>query len=167
MKIRTKYFLCVTLALILIALPSCSMFWSSNLTYSGGQMLDDELMSSMRAEIIGDNTETSKPSETIKDVTIGTIKDEADETAKEETESSRSDTEAESDTSKDEDSTRQDNTETSNTVYWTKGGGVYHLYEDCSYIKSSSEILSGSAEEAIEAGKSGVCSRCQNRKDKE
>lgn len=155
------------MALILISLPSCSMFWSSNPTYSGGQMLDDELMSSMRAEIIGENTETSKPSETIKDETIGTIKDETDEISIEETESNKSDAEGESGNSKDEDSTMQDHTETNNTVYWTKGGGVYHLYEDCGYIKSSSEILSGTSEEAIEAGKSGICSRCQNRKDKE
>ncbi|MBE6684891.1 MAG: hypothetical protein E7592_04505 [Ruminococcaceae bacterium] len=114
-------------------------------------MLNDELMSSMRAEILGEKTETSKPDGIIKD----------------ETESSQSDTEIESGNSKEEDSTKQDHTKTDNTVYWTKGGGVYHLYEDCSYIKSSSEILSGTLEEALETGKSGVCSRCQSRKDKE
>ena len=62
---------------------------------------------------------------------------------------------------------KQDHTETYNTVYWTKGGGVYHLYKDCSYIKSSSEIISGSIEDALEEKKSGVCSRCENRRDKE
>ena len=159
MKIKTKHFLCVTLALILIAFPSCSMFWSSNPTYSGGQMLDDELMSSIRAEIIGEKTETSKPDQT--------TKDKSDETTRVETESDHSDIEGESDNFTEEDSTKQDHTETDNTVYWTKGGGVYHLYRDCSYIKSSSEIISGSIEDALEEKKSGVCSRCQNRRDKE
>ncbi|MBR4031954.1 MAG: hypothetical protein IKJ07_04385 [Clostridia bacterium] len=160
MKIKAKYILCVALAVMLIILPSCSMFWASNSTYSGGQILDDELMSSMRAEIIGENTEIVKPGETTQN------KNETNEVVKDETESSQSNKETESDSSKEE-STKKDNEETDNTVYWTKGGGVYHLYKDCGYIKSSSEILSGTVEEALEAKKSGVCSRCQNRKDKE
>jgi len=184
MKIKAKYILCVALAVILIILPSCSMFWASNSTYSGGQILDDELMSSMRAEIIGENTEIVKPGETTqnknetnevvkdetdeitKDESGEIVKDETDEIVKDETESSQSNKETESDSSKEE-STKKDNEETDNTVYWTKGGGVYHLYKDCGYIKSSSEILSGTVEEALEAKKSGVCSRCQNREDKE
>lgn len=160
MKIKAKYILCVALAVMLIILPSCSMFWASNSTYSGGQILDDELMSSMRAEIIGENTEIVKPGETTQN------KNETNEVVKDETESSQSNKETESDSSKEE-STKKDNEETDNTVYWTKGGGVYHLYKDCGYIKSSSEILSGTVEEALEAKKSGVCSRCQNREDKE
>lgn len=160
MKIKAKYILCVALAVMLIILPSCSMFWASSSTYSGGQILDDELMSSMRAEIIGENTEIVKPGETTQN------KNETNEVVKDETESSQSNKETESDSSKEE-STKKDNEETDNTVYWTKGGGVYHLYKDCGYIKSSSEILSGTVEEALEAKKSGVCSRCQNREDKE
>lgn len=163
MKIRTKYFLCVTLALILIALPSCSMFWSSNPTYSGGQMLDDELMSSMRSEVLGEKTETSdqgEPGETTGGETEPNKSDEK-------TESSTSNDETESDDFNEESSTKHEHKETDGTVYWTKNGGVYHLYKDCGYIKSSSEIISGTSEEALATGKSGVCSRCQNRKDKE
>ena len=161
MKIKAKYILCVALAVMLIILPSCSMFWASNSTYSGGQILDDELMSSMRAEIIGEKAEATKSDETNRDTSDVTIKDEADGTVNGETESN------ESDSFEIEDSIKKDEEEPDNTVYWTKGGGVYHLYKDCGYIKSSSEILSGTVEEALEAKKSGVCSRCQNRKDKE
>ena len=161
MKNITKYFLCIALVILIVVLPSCSMFWSSNPTYSGGQMLDDELMSSMRSEIIGEKAEATKSDETNRDTSDITIKDEADGTVNGETESN------ESDSSEIEDSIKKDEEEPDNTVYWTQGGGVYHLYKDCGYIKSSSEILSGTVEEALEAKKSGVCSRCQNREDKE
>lgn len=173
MKNITKNLLCVTLVLIFIMLPSCSMFWSSNPTYSGGQMLDDELMSSMRAEIIGENTEATTR-ETTKTETKPNKPDteiESDQSSAE-TEVDQSDIETEPNdshgSSANEESTiKEEDQNTDKLVYWTKGGGVYHFYKDCGYIKSSSEVLSGTEEEALEAGKSGVCSRCQNRKDKE
>lgn len=45
-------------------------------------------------------------------------------------------------------------------VYWVRGGSVYHLKSDCSSLSRSSEILSGTIEDAIADGKERVCSRC-------
>ena len=135
-------------------------------------MLDDELMSSMRAEVLGDKTESSSQDE-IDDATVVETKPnqseneaESDETEKE-AETSKDYDDTQSSKPEEQDSTQPDDDEADGTVYWTKKGGVYHLYRDCSYIKSSSEVISGTAEEALEAGKSDVCSRCQGRKDKE
>ena len=53
----------------------------------------------------------------------------------------------------------------SKTVYWTKSGTVWHLFEDCGYLKGSTSILSGSVEKAIEEGKSKLCSSCSKRQN--
>ena len=129
MKIKTKCLICLLLIAALTILPACSMFWSSNHSYSGGQILDDEMMSSIREEIIS-----------------------IEETSENEKESEE---------------TTQKTTSIGNLVYWTEGGGVYHFYNDCGYIKSASKVVSGSVTDARNAGKNGVCSRCQSRKDKE
>lgn len=180
MKNITKSLLCITMIFILIVLPSCSMFWSSNPTYSGGQMLDDELMSSMRDEVLGEKTEISD-----QEVSDEITEDENEsENSHEKTESSESQDNTESSKINEEFSTKHDREESSTKhdqeesstkpdhqestpVYWTENGGVYHLFRDCSYIKSSAEVISGTVEEANDAGKSDACSRCQNRKDKE
>ena len=161
MKNAIKCFLCAVLALVLATMTACSLFWSSNPTYSGGQMLDDELMSQMKSDVLGEKTETSN-----------LIQNE--ETSAGETELGSPDTEESSScisgeldsTATETDGTTQ-REEQNALVYWTKGGGVYHIYRDCGYLKSSSEILSGTVEEALGAGKSGVCSRCQKRNDNE
>ena len=46
------------------------------------------------------------------------------------------------------------------TVYWVKNGGVWHLRRDCSSLSRSKEILSGTVNEAIAAGKERVCKLC-------
>ena len=65
MKIKTKCLICLLLIAALTILPACSMFWSSNHSYSGGQILDDEMMSSIREEIISieETSENEKESE--------------------------------------------------------------------------------------------------------
>ncbi len=45
-------------------------------------------------------------------------------------------------------------------VYWTEGGEVWHLTENCSSLSRSKNILSGSVEAAIDAGKERACMRC-------
>jgi len=45
-------------------------------------------------------------------------------------------------------------------VYWTAGGSVWHVTDDCSALSKSKSIVSGVAAEAIKAGKTRVCKRC-------
>ena len=54
------------------------------------------------------------------------------------------------------------------TVYWTKAGTVYHLYEDCGHLVNSGEIIYGTVERAMEDGKKPrACVDCEKRYNKE
>ena len=44
--------------------------------------------------------------------------------------------------------------------YWLAGGKVYHISPDCSYIRNKENVLSGTKDEALGAGKEQVCSVC-------
>lgn len=44
--------------------------------------------------------------------------------------------------------------------YYTEKGGKWHIRESCQYLKNSKEILSGSYESALAAGKVTPCSAC-------
>ena len=48
------------------------------------------------------------------------------------------------------------------TVYWTEGGSVWHLSDSCSSLSKTdpADIVSGSEEEAIAAGKERACKKC-------
>ena len=46
------------------------------------------------------------------------------------------------------------------TCYWLKSGTVYHISLDCTYIKDKENVLSGTVDEALAAGKERCCSRC-------
>ena len=48
-------------------------------------------------------------------------------------------------------------------VYWTAGGGVFHLTSECSHLNNSEELFKGTATAAIEAGKTRVCKTCERR----
>lgn len=45
-------------------------------------------------------------------------------------------------------------------VYWTPKGSVYHLRRDCSALSRSTNVLSGTVENAHKAGKANVCKIC-------
>lgn len=45
-------------------------------------------------------------------------------------------------------------------VYWVSGGSVWHYNPDCSSIRNSSGVISGTAEDAVSAGKAHPCSKC-------
>ena len=45
-------------------------------------------------------------------------------------------------------------------VYWTEGGSVYHVTDQCSSLKHSANILHGSVEEALMAKKERICKTC-------
>ena len=48
-------------------------------------------------------------------------------------------------------------------VYWTANGKSYHLYDDCSFMSRSEELIYGTVEQAIEAGKTRICRSCEQR----
>ena len=45
-------------------------------------------------------------------------------------------------------------------VYWTEGGSVYHITDQCSTLRRSKTILSGTVEEALNAKKERPCKTC-------
>lgn len=54
----------------------------------------------------------------------------------------------------------QNETSKTNTYYWTPGGKSYHASEDCTTLKRSKTILSGTLDEAMGAGKNDPCNVC-------
>lgn len=49
------------------------------------------------------------------------------------------------------------------TVYWTDGGSVLHIDESCYHLDRSDTVHSGSAMEAVAAGKTRLCATCRDR----
>lgn len=47
--------------------------------------------------------------------------------------------------------------------YWTDGGRVYHKWSDCGHLKKSSDVKSGSEQDALLAGKEALCSSCAKK----
>lgn len=48
----------------------------------------------------------------------------------------------------------------SDTVFWTKNGSVYHLYNDCRFLSRSDEVRSGTL---AHSGRSRLCGTCAQR----
>ena len=48
-------------------------------------------------------------------------------------------------------------------VYWTRFGKVYHTHDDCQALNRTEELKYGYVEEALEAGKTRLCSFCAKR----
>ncbi len=117
-----------------------------NNEFNGGELLNSERMSEIKSEIISDletssveSTEVSSYVELNTDLE-GTTSNDTFENITVESNSNSEDVK-------------------NDIVYWTKSGDVWHLSESCRYIKSSDKI-SGTVEEAVEAGKERVCSSC-------
>jgi len=100
---------------------------------SGGILLNDEKMSQIKQEILTEE-ETGNESE-----------DESDKTISNTTES-----EASSDI----------DYESKIVVYWTKTGSAWHESVSCSHINNKPNIMAGTIEQAMSAGKTNACSRC-------
>ena len=49
------------------------------------------------------------------------------------------------------------------TVFWTPGGKVYHTDRSCYHLAKSTNVCSGSVTDALEAGKTGLCSSCAKK----
>ncbi len=45
-------------------------------------------------------------------------------------------------------------------VFWTASGTLWHSTYTCTYISRSKEIIHGSLDDALLAGKTGACTRC-------
>ena len=52
-------------------------------------------------------------------------------------------------------------------VYWTPFGHKYHLDEDCGSLSNSSTLYLGDVTEAIESGRTSICSFCAHRHEDE
>lgn len=46
-------------------------------------------------------------------------------------------------------------------VFWLKGGSVYHLYRDCSFLEKADDVRQGAASES---GRNKVCEVCEKRR---
>ena len=53
------------------------------------------------------------------------------------------------------------------SVYWTEGGKVFHIYEDCQHLNKSEELHQTTTQEAEQAGKERLCKTCMKRHEKE
>ncbi|HAC31468.1 MAG TPA: hypothetical protein DCF70_02450 [Treponema sp.] len=49
------------------------------------------------------------------------------------------------------------------TVFWTQYGTKYHTHDDCSAIKNSTTITSGTLDEAVTSKKEAECKICEKR----
>lgn len=52
------------------------------------------------------------------------------------------------------------NADNSQTVYWTPNGKSYHFDQNCSTLSRSKTILSGTLQQALDAGKTDPCDIC-------
>lgn len=133
MKIISKHFVVIGLLILAVFATSCDIFTPSNEVFKGGEILNAEKMSEIKAEIFGSADETT-------DSVIET-------------------------TSNDSSKSENSEVEQPSEVYWTSGGSVWHLYEDCGHLKRGKDIISGTVQEAIDAGKEKVCSSCDKKAD--
>ncbi|MBO5076625.1 MAG: hypothetical protein J5584_03390 [Clostridia bacterium] len=51
-------------------------------------------------------------------------------------------------------------------VYWIEDSNVCHLYMDCGSLNHAAELFEGSAQAAIENGKTRMCKSCKERAEK-
>ena len=130
---------------------ACDFDESKN-NFQGGELLDGQVMESIKNSLAStDNTDTTAENTTEKSTEQETDKGtEADSDSALTTEQ-KTDMTAESEVYTDQ---------TEDRVYWIKSGKVWHIDEHCRHIKHSNEILSGSVDEAKEAGKTKVCGTC-------
>ena len=49
------------------------------------------------------------------------------------------------------------------TVYWTEHGKKFHIYDDCQALDRSETLITGSAQEAMDAGRGTICKFCEKR----
>ena len=133
MKKSVKYIV-LTFALMLV-FCSCA----DKMEFYGGELLDSEKLSEIASSVFATETAEKLLSE---------------KETEDLTETREQDAEYNEDTTY-----IHENSEDDQTVFWTKGGKVWHLSKNCGYIKNS-EVESGSLSDAVESKKERVCSSC-------
>ena len=154
---------------VLVLLSSCSYFEDNNRHFGGGELLDSEKMSEIKAELFSDEatqSEFTKNSDKESTEPEDFSTEEYEQAIEETTdiiEDSEIETQSEINTATEtETETKSESLETTNEdiVYWLESGKVWHTKRECSYIAKKENINSGKVADAIEAGKEKVCSRC-------
>lgn len=152
-------FFLIVAALAVACLSSCSLFATQNNVFEGGQMLNDEMMSEIRANVLGTQQESDSATAPFEAKTENIPSESEIETAFED-ETGATNTDAKEQTSAEEVSTEAFQTEeVPSVLYWTEGGEVWHTSPDCRYLKNKT-VLSGTQADALEAGKKRLCSSC-------
>lgn len=166
---KLKITLVTVLLIITSMLSSCAMFLSDHETFEGGEILNDELLSEIRSKVFSsDVTETE---EALTEIDSSAQADKPKESAEQSENDDRTDdpntdssTESKAiESTEDDQSVESERVSEAVTgsgiVYWTENGEVWHLNPECRYLKNKA-VISGSEEEAAEAGKKRVCSTC-------
>lgn len=144
--------------LLTLLLCACN-FDESTGNLQGGDLLDANRISEIKEDVLA--TEETATTETDFE-SITTEQEESEEKTNDTDSTSQTQTQQNSGSTSD-----TDNVEIGETVYWTEGGGVWHLYRDCGHLKNSQNVLSGTVEEAENAGKDHVCSTCNKKAGKQ
>ena len=136
----------IVIVALIIAASICSCgFDESERKITGGELLNDERLSEIKDKIL--STESDSDQEIISEPSIED---------KEKPNQSENDDSGETDTNS---VTEESSMEGGFEVYWLEGGSVWHISPKCRYLENK-EYLSGSEDEAKEAGKSKICSSC-------
>ena len=160
-KALSKVFF-VLLLLSSIAFTSCALFLADRETFDGGEILNDEKMSEIRSKVFATDpieTDANDSEESNNNASVADQTEQSKETDKNDkhsaTETEIISSSAEENTTVETDSLH----DMQDVVYWTQNGEVWHTEQDCRYLKNK-DILSGTQEDALGAGKSRLCSSC-------
>lgn len=168
--------LAIIAVLVILLLTSCA---NDENKFEGGELLDEEKLSEIRSSVFAEdgvelsteieNTEINsfdtqaEGLEISENTTVETELESAIDTERESAIDTYSDSLSESELSSD-DETEYVSEESEEEVYWTEKGSVWHISEDCRYIKNSN-VICGTVVDAIEAGMERACSVCEKQKN--
>ena len=160
-KALSKVFF-VLLLLSSIAFTSCALFLADRETFDGGEILNDEKMSEIRSKVFATDPIETDANDSEESNSNASVADQTEQSKETDKNDKHSATETEIISSSAEENTTVETDslhDTQDVVYWTQNGEVWHTEQDCRYLKNKS-VISGSQEDAIDAGKSRLCSSC-------
>ena len=128
---------------VVFSLVSCTD--ATSMDFYGGELLDDSKMSEIKSRVFSsESAENDLISE--------------QEKSEDNSENKVQESENNERTEEKEEITDGD-VSSSDVVFWTKNGEVWHLSENCRHLKKST-VISGTLDEAMEQGKKRACSSC-------